>query len=274
MPIWWMEPDTSNGSGGGGGGDPVATPVLAVSDNGDGTGGVATVSSATTGTTNTLYSQPMGSTTWTSRGSRTGNGNITISPVPAMGNYWWKVVSTDGITNAVSNVVFQSLTDTELPIHERLLIALQGRLVSLTFASHPEEGLWPAGSIGSNIVIRTPLTDLEGHIPSFPCIVLGLTGKETVTAGGTNLRDEVDYPIGIVLFAASNRDLISNRAWYLKVREQIVRACQNWRTSDVPELNRTFVETDPILSLPQWSNGLLASAVVVKGRCWQTRGLT
>lgn len=102
------------GSQGGSSGTPVATPVLAVADAGDGTGGTATVSGATAGTTNTLYSQLVGSSTWVARGSRTGDGTIAISPNPGVGFYWWKVVSTDGTTNALSNVVFRRLTDTAL----------------------------------------------------------------------------------------------------------------------------------------------------------------
>lgn len=254
---------------------PVATPTLAITDLANGTGATATVSGATGGTTNTLYSQSVdgeiGTSTWTSRGSRSGNGSISVA-LTTMGYYWWKLVSTDGSTADVSNLVYQPLTNGSDAIHERLMSAIQSRLQGLTFAAMTS----PAGSISSSdIVIKKVAIDREGHIPNKPCIIIAPVNREKINhAGGTNIRDEVSYPVGVVIVAADNQQLTTNRAVFLKWREQVVRALENFRPTAVTEINRVTVDPEAIFPVPQWLKNLVASAVVANGVAWQSRGLT
>lgn len=253
---------------------PVATPTLAIADNADGTGCVATVTTSTAGTTNTLYSQAVdgeiGTSTWTSRGSRVGDGTISVS-LTTMGYYWWKLVSTDGSTSDVSNLVYQPLTDGDDAIHYRLLTAIQSRLQGLTFAA--ETG---GGTIASaDIVVRKVAIDQEDHNPNKPCILIAPGVRERINhSGGTNIRDEVSYPVGIVVLAKDNRHLTTDIDVHLKWREQIVRALENYRPSAVTEINRVTVDPEAIFPVPQWMRNLLASAVVCQGLAWQSRGLT
>ena len=254
----------------------VAVPTLAISDGAAGTGGTATVTGSTVGTTNTLYSQTVdgsiGSATWTGRGSRTGDGSITISITSATTYYWWKLVSTDGSDTETSNLVYQPLTSGTESIHYRLMLAIQSRLQSLTFAAMTS----PAGSIGSaDIVVKKIAIDRESHIPDKPCIIIAPVNRERINhAGGTNLRDEVSYPVGVVIVAADNQQLTTNHAVFLKWREQIVRALESFRPTAVTEINRVTVDPEAIFPTPQWLKNLVASAVVAQGLAWQTRGLT
>lgn len=162
-------------------------------------------------------------------------------------------------------------------IHEQLLQAVQARLQAITFAA---EATWPDGSAGGSItddviVIRTTVRDLESDRPAMPCIVIGLTGKERInTGGGTNVRDEVIYSIAVCLFGKANQDQVTQRAVWLKWREQIVRACNNWRPDTVTECLGVTVEPDTTVPLGQWNQNLLGSAVVLQARCWETRGIT
>lgn len=253
----------------------VAVPVLTIADDADGSGGTATVAGSTGGTTNTLYSQTingeLGSATWTSRGSRTGDGTISVSISSPTTYYWWKLVSTDGSDTDVSNLVYQPLTDGTEAVHYRFMLAIQARLQGLTFAA--QSG---GGSIASaDIVVRKVAIDQEGHIPDKPCILIAPGAREKINhAGGTNIRDEVSYPVGIVILAADNRALTTNLAAHLKWREQIVRALENFRPTSVPEINRSTVDPEAIFPLPQWMKNLVASAVVCQGEAWQSRGLT
>lgn len=85
------------------GGTSVAAPLLALADNGDGSGGVATISGSTTGATNRVYVQPLSweiSANWTLAGSRTGNGAVALSL--ATGHYYVYVESTLGSAKNVS----------------------------------------------------------------------------------------------------------------------------------------------------------------------------
>lgn len=254
----------------------VAVPVLSISDDADGTGGVATVTGSTVGTTNTLYSQTVdgsiGSASWTSRGSRTGDGNISVAISSPTTYYWWKLVSTDGSDTEVSNLVYQPLTDGAEAIHYRLMLAIQSRLQSLTFPALTS----PVGTISSSdIVVRKIPIDQEGHLPDKPCIVIAPVNREKFNhAGGTNLRDEVSYPVGVVLVTADNRQLTKDMPQVLKIREQIVRALESFRPTAVTEINRVTVDPEAIFPTPQWLKNLVASAVVAQGLAWQTRGLT
>lgn len=120
----------------GGGGGAINTPVLAVADNADGTGAVATITNATGGTTNTVmvgnWNRGIGSVTFTSGGSRTGNG--TVSLALAVGIYWGYVQSTATDAEEPSNFVFFRVTDavTALPINERIGLEILDRLETVT----------------------------------------------------------------------------------------------------------------------------------------------
>lgn len=122
-------------SGGGGGGGSVNAPTLAVADNGDGTGGVATISGATSGTTNTVYvanwNHSGGSLSFSSAGSRSNNGTVTLAI--ATGRYVGYVGSVSGSAFNVSNFVQFAITDSDaLPINELIAEEIATRLESVT----------------------------------------------------------------------------------------------------------------------------------------------
>lgn len=66
-----------------GGGTPPNTPTLALADNADGTGAVATISGSSPGSSNAVYTSPVpsgsGALTWSLGGTRTGDGNVSLS---------------------------------------------------------------------------------------------------------------------------------------------------------------------------------------------------
>lgn len=92
--------------------------TLSVSDNADGTGGVATISGSQGGTV-TVYSLSQFGTTWTSRGTRTGDGTVTLAL--ADGWYWWYAEE----SSIKSNLVFEPFTgETRIAAIETAFIQL------------------------------------------------------------------------------------------------------------------------------------------------------
>src|SRR5579863_8146411 len=92
---------TSGGGGGSGG-----TITLAVTDNADGTGGVATISGNDDGTVVTLFASTfdgqLGPGVFASMGTRVGAGTIAVAP--PLGYYWWYADGTAGGTaNTISD---------------------------------------------------------------------------------------------------------------------------------------------------------------------------
>ncbi len=97
---------------------PVRKPLLAVADNGDGTGGVATITGSAPQSTNTLYYTSWGGLggafDWTSYGARVSDGTIAVGLPP--GAYFFQVVSVkNGATALPSNLVELSFTGPTTP---------------------------------------------------------------------------------------------------------------------------------------------------------------
>lgn len=95
-----------------GGGTPPAAPTLAIADNGDGTGGVATITGSTAGSTNTVFGRRLDGAriaAWTDLGNRVGDGTVALALTP--GDYLFYVLSQTGAGTAASNLVHAQLTD-------------------------------------------------------------------------------------------------------------------------------------------------------------------
>jgi hypothetical protein len=97
---------------------PLATPALAIADNADGTGGVATITGSTAGTDNEVFGRRLDgqrTTPWVSFGSRSGDGTVAIAA--EAGEFLFYVLGmatgVSGTCKTVSNVVHVRLTDPE-----------------------------------------------------------------------------------------------------------------------------------------------------------------
>lgn len=149
--------------------------TLAVSDNADGTGGVATI----TGASNkplTLYRSAftgtMGSYTWTTSGTRQGNGTITLSSpgTIALGYYLWLalVPADDEVASA-----YQNLSDAATQsVLDRILDAVKTRIVSLSLSG-----------IASTSVLRQWQPRVWDGVDAGPAVRIA-PGSEVVPEGG------------------------------------------------------------------------------------------
>ncbi len=80
-------------------------PTISVADNGDGTGGVATIAGTEAGSTNTVYVAPAtGPPAFASEGNRSGDG--TVNRGLANGTYWAYVTSVGASGTVSSQLVF------------------------------------------------------------------------------------------------------------------------------------------------------------------------
>jgi hypothetical protein len=269
MARYWFSRSFGNNSGGSAA--PPAAATLAVTDNADNTGGVATVSGGDAGATNTVYSQrvdgELGAATWTSRGSRAGNGTITlaIGGTLTAGYYWWRVQSVTAGGSAESNLVYQPLSDGSSAVLYRCLTAVQARI----------QGLGLSGIANASVVIRQ--APLDRHFKSgdlvLPGVVLApvLTEQMNTTAG-TNTRDDVGYPIGCFILAAGNQAIAPTAAHY-KWREQIARAFRNQKLPGVSEVWSCVVEPAAINDPGAWERNLYVSAMVLRFFAREVRGI-
>lgn len=243
---------------------PLTAPTLSVSDSANGTGGVATLSGGDSGATNTISVQAvdgeLGTSTWTSKGNRTGNGTVSISATS--GFYWIRCVSVLSSETVVSNLVYQNFTSGTDAVLEQCLEAIQARI----------QGMSLSGIANSSVVIQKVPSDRN---VTRPAIVIGPVGGETVAlTSGSNRRDDVGYPVFVGIIAADNQDQDTNRGRNLLWREKIRRAFHAQRLPGV-SLNYTCgVETRDIVA-PDWFASMrFVSAMVIRCLAREPRGIS
>lgn len=239
--------------------------TLAISDNADGTGGVATISGAAAETI-TVYSQTvngqLGTATWTSRGSRSGDGTVNVSP--GDGYYWWYA---SGATSGISNLVYQNLSSGTQAVLYRCLTGVQALVQSLALSGVAN---------GSIVVRKLPIDRFSaaGEGLSLPAIVIAPWGTETMRAAdGTNERDDVGYPVAVTIFAADQQHLTQDLDTYTKWREQIARTLRQNTLSGVSEIYTCQIEPGPIVDLAAWvQKTLFVSGLVARYTSREVRG--
>lgn len=253
---------------GGGGGGAINSPTLAVADNGNGTGGVATISGATSGTTNTVYvavwNGQQGSFSFVSAGSRIGNGTVTLAL--AVGWYWGFVRSSDGTNQADSAVMVQfALTDEIDSVYWDILCAVRDQIVSLALSGSP------------TVTLRKLAPDQNlgvGSDAPFPVIIVCPEREPTPSGSGTNASDEVVYGVWCIVVDKDNREstIALNLDQRLYWREIIRRQFINQRLSGVSSVYTCQVEAANVAIKEAWTSNLFVSAQLLRFISRESRG--
>ncbi len=203
-----------------GGGSPPATPTLAVADNADGTGAVATITGSDGSASNAVWAQPAGGGAFASAGSRTGNGTVALAL--ATGYYWAYVVSTKSGLTSTSNLVYFQVSSNALSVATRLQDAIIARIQGLSMVGSPNANLYERMLEDYSIVL-------------FPCIAVVYSGEREAQEMVMTGRDDIVYPFRIVVADRHPVEDDTARARYQLWRQQIARALRNQRLSGVPE---------------------------------------
>lgn len=174
-------------------------PTITVTDNENGTATVA-VSGSDVGTTNTAYYAPVNyapedGSNWTSGGTSSGDGNIVVTPVYVRnrgGVYLWRVESDDGAI-AHSNVVQNRVSGSSQSVKERIMEAVQSQIA----------GAGLAGLTSNDVMLQT----VPDRITRRMIIVASIDPENELTGRGqgTNVRDDIVYPITIAHVDVANR---------------------------------------------------------------------
>jgi hypothetical protein len=256
----------------GGGGTELATPALAVVDNGDGTV-TATVSGSTSGSTNTLYYQTQtgafGGGTWTAAAGRSGDGTIAATVPP--GFYWWYVGSAIAPDLTVSNMVYQNVASQTDPVHLQCLSAVQAVVQSLSLA----------GVAASSVVIKKLAADrILGSLKAgtlgvpLPAVVLVAETERQDAALGNNALDDIVYPVRAILVLVDNQEptLAAGLPTVLEWRQKLNRAFRQQRLAGAATIIDTVVEPDAIADPQGWAAGFYVSAISFRFTSREPRG--
>jgi hypothetical protein len=249
----------------------LSTPTLTVSDNADGSGGVATLSTSDPAATNTVYYATyfgiQNTLVWYSAGARIGDGTVTVAPVQGNNQYFWYALSTLAGDSAASNVVFQSLTDAaHQSVHYRCLVALKTRLVGLNM-----DGIGP-----DQIILKwqTPVYEV-GDEALFPLLYYSPHGREG-QPGVLNVQDDIEYPIQLVVvdrMSALPPDVGTEMARNLLWREKIFRALRHQRLVGVQEIFLARVAPDWVVDEAKLKKGIFWAELTYYPTSRERRGV-
>lgn len=262
----------------------VAVPTLTYADANDGTGGTLTVANSTVGATNTAYVQRLDATWygdegWVSKGSRTGDGTITITCAP--GIYLCYVLSVSGAESNVSIVLQFRASDSLESVYWQCLIAAQTRVRQLELEDIPYHNVtaWKAPLLRA---VGSAITKKAGY----PCVILSTMEAETLNNDeGTNYRDMVGYPVGVAIVSEMEGEyarkpeydhLETGHNRHLKWRERLRKAFINQRLPGVSggDIIRCIVEPRVPQIAGLLTDGLEGSAMVFRFFSREARGLT
>lgn len=255
------------GAVGSGGGSAPATPTLAVSDDADGTA-TATISGSSGSSSNVVWYQAIGGTSWTSGGSRTGDGTVDLAT--GAGYFVAYCASTLNSQTAASSLVRFRVTSGTTAVYEQILTAVQAAVQNLDLT----------GVSDSNVMLLKVPTDRIRDLPStrFPAVIVAPTESIRYDAG-TNRRDDIIYPVLVAAVAADNQDQTSLRARYLKwsqdVRRRFHLPAQGTVEdpfASITEVVSCEVDPRPVVDPPNWiAANLWVSGWVLRVRTRESR---
>lgn len=226
----------------------VATPTLAIADNGDGTGATATISGGDADATHTVYAAAWPGGSWVEMGDREGNGTVDLSL--SLGPYTGYALAECGFAKACSNVVQFRASDTTPAIQYQCLERVRDVVRGLTLADVESASVvaskfpWTYTSMSAG-VFCTPTA--ESNRPK------------------TNVSNEIGYAVQVTCVQPSNEDLTGDLNRFLLWREQVRQAFKT-PPADLTAIGvyKTLVEPRAVLLPEAFARQYDAGAVVIR----------
>lgn len=241
---------------------PLETPTVTVADNADGTGAVATVADSNASATNTVYYISIGDeltpATFTSGGSRVGNGTVALS-ITTMGQYWVYVSSTLSGETTVSDLVFLSVTSGSNAIWYDCLTAVKSTINSLSLTGLAAKDIrvqkvpWQRSQVMPGMFV-TPVTETSNP------------------KDGTNYRDDIGYGCQVVCVRLGNREMTANFNTHLYWRERVRKAFLNQRLAGVSESLWCSVQPGAVVLPSAFEDNYDVWSLIIRAICRETRG--
>ncbi len=194
---------------------PPVAPTLAVSDNGDGTGGIATISGSSANSLNSVYYTQVtgqGTLTRTLAGTRTGDGTLALTQ---QGAYIWEVISSIGGASNISRLVYRALTAPSTDAWEDVLAtAIASELNDLSRSWNP---LWTTEGVTA-VRTRSPWYTDASVLKTLKVACVPLTIERKRLA---RQRREFDYAVLIDFQRQISPDDDANLRLFSKLAQDI-----------------------------------------------------
>jgi hypothetical protein len=236
---------------------------ITYANNEDGTGVTATIAGAGAGDTTDLFVQSltgkMEDWQFLPAGSIVGNGTVVVPNLGARFFYG----ATAGVVEPVVFVL--STNANESATHNQCLIAVVARLKLI--------GL--DGINNDDIVDKTLPTDrgTNFQLNGTTTIVVSPPGTEGQSDGaGTNVRDDIVYPVTITILRADNQSEVK-RPQGLLWRQQINKAFRQQHLPGVPCVYRVRISPGPIVDQRAFWSGRYHSSFILRCTSREGRGI-
>lgn len=235
--------------------------TLALADNADGTGLLATVAGSLGTPVAVHYTpadRPWPGDAWAIGGTRTGDGTLAVALPP---RFYFVYAAT---STAVTPPERIAVTSGEESVAERVQAAV---VAVLKLADLPRVG----DGVHNQVL-------LDPTAVKYPCAVVYLENLSEGEERSTNGTDDIVYPMSIILLDTGvSRTRHSHKAWVQACREKISRALRNVHLAGVPESVVTRVMGGPIAQERVGAAGLpvemYAGGFQVRVTCREPRGL-
>lgn len=226
---------------------------LTVTDNQDGTGATATITGADPNAAITIYVVDVPSLqqaffngfapAWRSQATRTGNGTATLSVGTG---YWWAYAT--GLrfaTNYLSNPVYFQATPNAKSCFERIREAALAKIQALNLAAYVTPGGTLPAISADRVFLQSMLVEYK---VTYPCVVIEETDEQEQNQLIMNARDDVGYPLRILILNRDTRNFDQYMPGYLLWRERIMSAFRGQRLPNVVEVYKCDVQPELVIS--------------------------
>lgn len=121
----------------------------------------------------------------------------------------------------------------------------------LTTVQSEIQGLSLTGIANDHVIIQKVASTRDFENEHFPAILIAPGPVKFNKTGGTNLRDEIEYNVGVYIVAADNQDQSANRNQYLTWYETILKKFRTPRLTGVDTVINSYVSPGPVVD-PSW----------------------
>lgn len=230
------------------------TLALTVTDNGDGTGALASITGSA-GASNIVYVQSASGNSLSPVGSRTGDGNVPLSLND--GHYLALVQANGGVFTSLYPFL---VTNNAEAVHERCVLAIKAIIQTLVLPN-----LDP-----SRVVDQILPTDANLMYPAVLITIEGEAEEEDLTMTST---DDILYPVRVWICDRSDSMSVEKRSRYLLWRQRIHRALRHRRLlPSVTEVIDVRTRLMPVVDFKVQEFQVVTMGLVVLCRSREPRG--
>lgn len=155
----------------------------------------------------------------------------------------------------------------QIAVWDDVMNAVKAKVLTMGFAA---EGIPDA-----HVVVQT-VGDAEAgdgpSIPGYPCLIIFPGGGEVPT-GGTNIRDNRMYPVGVALLSQEKGDQTTHRVRNFGWRSTITRTLDGRRLAELPvgPAHKCEVQGGTPGDRPRWMVGEHAQLLIIKVTVLESR---